>query len=369
MRAFSWRNTRLRHHIVLGPVRTCREINKRNPLFQTIEDRYPCVLLFATLLAACGFDPKPNNGVVPCSAGCPSGYACAADNTCWSNGSGWSPMKTDGSLGTTGSGGGTIPRTGTGSGGSTAYGSVTSMGGMMGYGGVTSLGGTTSNGGTMGYGGATSRGGTTSSGGVMGYGGVTGKGGTPGNGGMANGGRTTGSGGSGGSGVIAASSGGLAGGRGGAGGAAGAGGTTASSSGTAGSTGGNDAGVDACTGSSGTTYHLHNYGSICKAMYYTTEAQLTSGSSTSTIAYGDVADIYVPLGTTQSFSVLCCTLPPPAVGSCTMGVTLTSDNCKSPQTGEAAGVYCYCTNTSSLMLSGNGCAEQTVSICPTLIPR
>jgi CheY-like chemotaxis protein len=37
-------------------------------------------------LLACGFQPQPKGGVVPCPAGCPSGYYCANDDTCWQDG-------------------------------------------------------------------------------------------------------------------------------------------------------------------------------------------------------------------------------------------------------------------------------------------
>jgi hypothetical protein len=33
-------------------------------------------------LAACGFNPHPQNGALPCDNGCPSGYHCAIDGTC-----------------------------------------------------------------------------------------------------------------------------------------------------------------------------------------------------------------------------------------------------------------------------------------------
>ena len=36
-----------------------------------------------TLVASCGFDPKPKDGKLPCDNGCPSGYVCRADNRCW----------------------------------------------------------------------------------------------------------------------------------------------------------------------------------------------------------------------------------------------------------------------------------------------
>jgi len=40
-------------------------------------------VLASTALPACSFDPHPQDGVMPCSVGCPSGYVCAADDTCW----------------------------------------------------------------------------------------------------------------------------------------------------------------------------------------------------------------------------------------------------------------------------------------------
>jgi hypothetical protein len=39
-----------------------------------------------TLVASCGFDPKPKNGKLPCDNGCPSGYVCGAGNRCYHTG-------------------------------------------------------------------------------------------------------------------------------------------------------------------------------------------------------------------------------------------------------------------------------------------
>jgi hypothetical protein len=36
-----------------------------------------------TLLSACGYDPHPKDGKLPCTEGCPSGYVCRTDNRCW----------------------------------------------------------------------------------------------------------------------------------------------------------------------------------------------------------------------------------------------------------------------------------------------
>ncbi|MGB8296537.1 MAG: SUMF1/EgtB/PvdO family nonheme iron enzyme [Polyangia bacterium] len=70
-------------------------------------------------VAACGFNPHPQNGALPCDNGCPSGYHCAKDGTCRT--------------------------TELGSGGVTATGGLKGSGGIVGAGGNmgTSVGGTT----------------------------------------------------------------------------------------------------------------------------------------------------------------------------------------------------------------------------------
>jgi len=92
-------------------------------------------------LAACGFNPHPQNGALPCDSGCPSGYHCATDGTC--------RMTELGSGGVTASGGligsGEIAG-GSGLGGS---GGTTGMGGVVGSGGIVSTGGTVGGGGTI----------------------------------------------------------------------------------------------------------------------------------------------------------------------------------------------------------------------------
>lgn len=45
---------------------------------------FSVVLAVAGLgLAACGYDPHPKDGKLPCTEGCPSGYECRCDDRCW----------------------------------------------------------------------------------------------------------------------------------------------------------------------------------------------------------------------------------------------------------------------------------------------
>ena len=39
-----------------------------------------------TLTAACGYNPHPKNGALPCTSHCPDGYVCGAGRLCWLNG-------------------------------------------------------------------------------------------------------------------------------------------------------------------------------------------------------------------------------------------------------------------------------------------
>lgn len=121
--------------------------------------------------SACGFDPHPRNGVVPCSEGCPSGYFCGKDNTCWAPATG----------GRTGTGG-------AGTGGAHATGGDGSGGSMPGQGGNDATGGTNNSGGTSNMGGTIATGGTARAGGASGTGGIVSFGGTTSLGGSGSGG-------------------------------------------------------------------------------------------------------------------------------------------------------------------------------------
>jgi hypothetical protein len=93
------------------------------------------------LMAACGFNPKPENGELACDKGCPTGYYCATDNACWRMGDGPERITSSGGvpLGTGGS---------SGAGGRPASGGIASTGGAIaGKGGVA---GTPGTGGTAG---------------------------------------------------------------------------------------------------------------------------------------------------------------------------------------------------------------------------
>jgi hypothetical protein len=120
-------------------------------------------------LAACGFNPHPQNGALPCDKGCPSGYHCSIDGTCRTTEVGSGGVTASGGL--------------TGSGGTPGIGGVVGTGGRVGSGGVTASGGLTGSGGIVGSGGLVGSGGTTGAGGVVGTGGIVGTGGTMGNGG------------------------------------------------------------------------------------------------------------------------------------------------------------------------------------------
>ena len=39
--------------------------------------------LFIIGAAACGYNPHPKNGALPCTSQCPDGYVCRTDNRCW----------------------------------------------------------------------------------------------------------------------------------------------------------------------------------------------------------------------------------------------------------------------------------------------
>lgn len=133
----------------------------------------------------------------------------------------------------------------------------------------------------------------------------------------------------------------------------GSGGGSGGSSGTS-----NDASVDApSTGAASTIYHLLNKGFPCGptgAFFITPSgliASLSEGGSTSTLAHGESVDFAVPLGATRSFSVQCCS----SSSFCTTSIvksTCSSEGC--------------CSASSTLLLSGDGSAEQTVGVCPNL---
>jgi len=40
-------------------------------------------LFVIALPAACGYNPHPKNGALPCTSQCPDGYVCRTDNRCW----------------------------------------------------------------------------------------------------------------------------------------------------------------------------------------------------------------------------------------------------------------------------------------------
>ena len=120
-------------------------------------------------LAACGFNPHPQNGALPCDNGCPSGYHCAKDGTCRTTEVGSGGVTSTGGL--------------TGSGGTSGIGGVVGTGGRVGSGGVTASGGLTGSGGIAGSGGSGGSGGTVGMGGVVGTGGIVGAGGAVGTGG------------------------------------------------------------------------------------------------------------------------------------------------------------------------------------------
>jgi len=174
-------------------------------------------------LAACGFNPHPQNGALPCDKGCPSGYACGAGNLCWLNstlamdsGVDGALVAKDGAVLELGGGGGASGLDGlapeTSGGGADAGGSADTRigsgsgdsgvdaplgtGGTGGSitGGTTVIGGTTKTGGTTVIGGTTVTGGTAVSGGTTKTGGTTVVGGTT----TVSGGTTTGGGGAGG---------------------------------------------------------------------------------------------------------------------------------------------------------------------------
>ena len=132
-------------------------------------------------LAACGFNPHPQNGALPCDKGCPSGYHCAKDGTCRTTELGSGGVTTSGGL--------------TGSGGTSGIGGVVVTGGIVGSGGLTSTGGLTGSGGNSGVGGAVGTGGSVGSGGVAASGGLTGSGGIAGGGGLVGSGGAVGMGG------------------------------------------------------------------------------------------------------------------------------------------------------------------------------
>ncbi len=167
-------------------------------------------------LAACGFNPHPQNGALPCDNGCPSGYHCAKDGTCRTTELGADASSpSDGRAGDTGvtsdtpsasgdaggpagtGGAGGVTSTGglTGSGGTSGIGGVLGTGGSVGSGGATASGGLTGSGGTSGIGGIVGTGGSVGSGGVFASGGLTGSGGIVGSGGLVGSGGTTGAGG------------------------------------------------------------------------------------------------------------------------------------------------------------------------------
>jgi formylglycine-generating enzyme len=179
-------------------------------------------------LAACGFNPHPQNGALPCDNGCPSGYYCAQDGTCWTT-----ELGADASSPSDGP----VSDTGVTSDTPSASGDVGGPAGAGGAGGVTSTGGLTASGGTSGIGGVVGTDGSVGSGGVAASGGLTGSGGITGSGGLSGSGGASGSGSVAGTGGVAdtggiTSSGGLSG-SGGAGmvstgGVIGSGGTTSS---------------------------------------------------------------------------------------------------------------------------------------------
>ena len=154
-------------------------------------------------LAACGFNPHPQSGALPCDKGCPSGYHCAKDGTCRTTELGADASSpSDGRAGDTGvtsdtpsaSGHAGGPAGTGGAGGVTSTGELTGSGGTLGIGGVVGTGGRVGSGGVAASGGLTGSGGITGSGGLVGSGGAIGMGGAAGTGG-ATGTRGTGTGG------------------------------------------------------------------------------------------------------------------------------------------------------------------------------
>jgi streptogramin lyase len=147
--------------------------------------------LLAVTFAACGFNPHPKDGQLPCDKGCPSGYVCTA-NRCWQNasiasggGGTTGPVGTGGMDAAVSGTGGTTHSTGGatfGTGGAVSSGGIGTNGGSTGSGGITGTGGLS--GGVTGRGGSTAAGGTTGSGGIAGTGGLLTTGGITGAGGM-----------------------------------------------------------------------------------------------------------------------------------------------------------------------------------------
>ncbi len=49
----------------------------------SLSSRGELAIIATIFFVSCSFSPHPQDGVVPCSVGCPSGYICASDDTCW----------------------------------------------------------------------------------------------------------------------------------------------------------------------------------------------------------------------------------------------------------------------------------------------
>ena len=102
-------------------------------------------------LAACGFNPRPENGALPCDNGCPTDYYCATDGTCWriddsqggAAGQSRGPTGGSGAVGAGGiGGGGAAGNPSGGAAGGSNGGSVGGKGGAVGGAGGAAGGGT-----------------------------------------------------------------------------------------------------------------------------------------------------------------------------------------------------------------------------------
>jgi hypothetical protein len=152
-----------------------------------------CWTILLAELAACGFNPQPRGGALPCDNGCPSGYYCAKDGTCWQNGSGPDASSPGGSQSSDAPVVSVPPLDAGLPGGNDAGPSPieagatpdvpVSTGGVVGTGGFRASGGQTGSGGIAGTGGLASTGAASGSGGVVDAGGIVGTGGTTGAGG------------------------------------------------------------------------------------------------------------------------------------------------------------------------------------------